>query len=79
MDRLPAPTADKPSPCNALYVTNFAPHYQGNELAQSGEWAVMKPLYTSNPMSFDLTGMLDHAVPRCLRVPEIAESGEILG
>lgn len=79
MDRLPAPTADKPSPCNALYVTNFAPHYQGNELAQGGEWAVMKPLYTSNPMSFDLTGMLDHAVPRCLRVPEIAESGEILG
>jgi hypothetical protein len=29
MDRMPAPTAEEPDVYNALYVTNFTPHYQG--------------------------------------------------
>ena len=30
------------------------------------------------PLTFDLTGMLDHALNNYLRVPEIAENGEVL-
>jgi hypothetical protein len=78
MDRLPAPTANEPSQYNALYVTNFAPHHQGNDLARGGEWVAVRPLYTRSPLQFDLTGMLDSALNNYHRVPEIAENGEIL-
>jgi hypothetical protein len=78
MDRLPMPTAERPDQYNALYVTNFAPHYQGDDLARGGEWMTVRPIYTRNPLNFDLTGMLDQAVSNYHRVPEITEEGEIL-
>lgn len=78
MGRMPAPTAQEPDIYNALYVTNFAPHYQGGELARGGEWAAIKPLYVRQPLTFDLTGMIDHALNNYLRVPEIGKDSEIL-
>jgi hypothetical protein len=77
-DRLPTPTAAEPDAYNALYVTNFAPHYDGENLSRGGEWLSIRPLYTRNALHFDLTGMLDHAIDKYQRVPEIAEGGEIL-
>lgn len=78
MGRLPVPTAEEPDVYNALYVTNFAPHYQGEQLAGRGEWAVVKPFYSRHPLDFDLTGMLDHALNNYQRVPEIGKDGEVL-
>jgi hypothetical protein len=79
MERVPTPTAEEPDDYNALYVTNFAPHYQGDELARDGEWAVIKPLHVRNPLEFDLTGILDQALNNYLRVPEIGKDGEVAG
>src|SRR5581483_7429798 len=78
MGRLPIPTADEPDVFNALYVTNFAPHYQGDELAGQGEWAAVKPFYSRHPLDFDLTGMIDDALNNYQRVPEIGKDGELL-
>jgi hypothetical protein len=74
MDRMPAPTAEEPDVYNALYVTNFAPHYHGGGVASRGEWAAIKPVYTRQPLEFDLTGMIDHALNSYLRVPEIGKT-----
>jgi SEC-C motif len=78
MGRLPLPAPEEPDVYNALYVTNFAPHYRADELASTGEWAAAKPLYVKNPLVFDLTEMVDHALNNYLRVPEIGEGGEVL-
>ena len=79
MDRFPAPTAEQPEAYNALYVTNFSPHYQGDDLARGGEWLAVRPLFTLNPTAFDLTGMLDHALNNCLKLrPDRARLGEPL-
>jgi hypothetical protein len=78
MGRMPAPTAEEPDIYNALYVTNFAPHYQGDELAGGGEWAVIKPVYVTHPLQFDLAGMIDHAMNKYQRFPEITKDGGIL-
>jgi len=78
IERLPVPTAEEPDSYNALYVTNFAPHYQGDQLASGSEWAAVKPLHSRNPLGFDLTGMLDHALNNYHRVPEVAEDGVVL-
>jgi hypothetical protein len=77
MGRMPAPSADAPDKYNALCVTNFAPHYQGDDLASGGEWLAIKPLFTTNPLNFDLTGMLDAALNNYHRVPEITEDGRV--
>jgi SEC-C motif len=78
MGRLPIPTAEQPDAYNALYVTNFAPHYQGTELAGRGEWVMIKPLFTRHSLQFDLTGMIGHALDNYQRVPEIGIGGELL-
>lgn len=78
MGRMPATTAEEPDVYNALYVTNFASHYQGGELASGGEWAAIKPFYVRWPLEFDLTGMVDDALNNYLRVPEIGKDGEVL-
>lgn len=77
MDRMPPPTAEDPAVYNALYVTNFAAHHQGDDLARGGEWGSINPLFTRSQLSFDLTGMLSLALNNYHRVPEIAEGGEI--
>lgn len=77
MDRLPAPTAESPDPYNAFYVTNFAPHYAGDDIAQAGDWAAVVPLFARQPLSFELTGPLENALNNYHRVPEIGLDGEL--
>jgi hypothetical protein len=60
---------------NVLYLTNVAPHYQGDDLARGGEWAAVKPLFTTNTINSDLTSMLDAALNNYHRVPEITVDG----
>ncbi len=78
MDRFDPPTPDRPERYNGLYVTNFSPHYDGDDLASSGEWLCVLPVYVENQLEFDLTGMLSHALDRHDLVPEIGEGGKIL-
>jgi hypothetical protein len=78
MDGFPVPTEDEPSPYEALYVTNFSPHYDGDAPAQPWEWLAVRPLHSANPAAFELAGgMLDRALNNCHRVPEFGEDGEL--
>ena len=77
MGRLPEPTAERPDPFNALIVTNFAPHFQGNELASGGEYTFVIPHYTKKPMDGSFMGLLGRAIGHYQAVPEISEDGRI--
>lgn len=78
MDRFPAATAEVPGSYNGLYVTNFSPQYDGDQLALPGEWLGVRPAFVKSPMDFDLTARIDYALDRHQRVPEIALDGKIL-
>jgi SEC-C motif-containing protein len=78
MAGFPKPTAESPDAYSALYVTNFSPQYNGTDLALPGEWLSIRPLFVETAPAFDLAGMLDYALDRYDRVPEIGLGGEIL-
>src|SRR5215211_5183940 len=70
MGRLPEPTAESPDRFNALYVTNFAPHYQGADPAASGgEWLGVRPRYVRVRLKDDFTSALERALDNYHRVP----------
>lgn len=77
MNRLDKPTAENPDRYNGLFVTNFAPHYQGDDLALPGEWLCVLPQYTVEPLSFEFLRAIGHALDHFDRVPEIGMDGEI--
>ncbi|MBM2824014.1 MAG: hypothetical protein HW413_2760 [Thermoleophilia bacterium] len=77
MERLPTGTAAAPEAFNALFVTNFAPHYDGDDLARAGDVLLVKPLHVRTPLAFDFTGMLRVALDNYHRVPEFGEDGQL--
>ncbi|MEK6328773.1 MAG: hypothetical protein AABM66_14795 [Actinomycetota bacterium] len=77
MARFDKPTAQNPDGYNGLFVTNFAPHYQGDDLASPGEWFCALPIYTVAPLGLDFLGMVGYALDRYDRVPEIGLDGEV--
>jgi hypothetical protein len=78
MERLPQGSEEEPERFNVFVVTNFSPHYQGDDLATEGEWVLVRTLHSRNPLQFDLTEMLQGALDNYHRVPDIGEDGEIL-
>jgi hypothetical protein len=78
MGRLPMPTAEKPDVYNALYVTNFSPHYDADELSTGGTWLSIAPRYARIKLAHDLTATLFPALSNYARVPAFAENGELL-
>ena len=78
MDRMPSPTEEAPAPYNALYVTNSSPQYDGDQLALPGEWLSVRPLFVAKPAATDLTAVIDYALDRTDKVPELGIDGEIL-
>ena len=76
MARFDKPTAEKPDGYNGLFVTNFAPHYQGDDLASPGEWFCALPIFTVAPLDLDI-GIVGYALDRYDRVPEIGLDGEV--
>jgi hypothetical protein len=77
MDRFDLPTEEAPEPYNGLFVTNFAPHYQGDDLAPPGEWFSVWPIYAQARLDFKLLQMVGYALDRYDRVPEIGFGGEV--
>jgi hypothetical protein len=79
MNRLPQPTPEEPDAFNAFYVTNFSPHYEGDDdITRRGHWMAVHPKYVRHPLAFDLIGDLQLALDNYGRVPSFAEDGVLL-
>jgi len=74
MDRFPTPTAENPDVYNALYVTNFSPHYEGRRLGPAwrvdGRPAALRSNTSGHRPDRDARSRLT----AYHRVPEITES-----
>lgn len=46
LDQYPTPTPEQPDEFNALFVTNFSPHYQSEKEALAGENLRVQPLFS---------------------------------
>jgi hypothetical protein len=75
MDRLP-PTAEDSDAFNALYVTNFSWHYDGdNDLSRRGQWMAVRPGPVPFPLALDLIQSLQRALDSYGLVPAFTEDG----
>lgn len=79
INRMPAPTPDAPDVYNGLYVTNFSPHYEAEDLSAGGTWMGIVPQHTRIAPTYDLSRMLERALDNYARVPSFAEDGGLLG
>jgi len=75
MSRLPAPTVEQPDVFNALYVTNFSPHYDGDDISRGGSWLEVTPRFVREPLTAGLWPALYSALNTYGRVPPISEDG----
>lgn len=66
-----------PQPLSALPVTNFAAHYDGDDIAQGVEWLYFHPPNPRIPLDEGFAAMLRQALDQYHRVPEITEDGRI--
>jgi hypothetical protein len=75
--RIPEMTGEKPASFQALYATNFSPHYQGEDLARGGEWFCQPPAQSSATDASHLVQPINYALDRIELVPDIAVDGEV--
>jgi hypothetical protein len=78
MNRLPAPTAQAPDVVNATYITNFSPHYDGDDASRGGSWLVAWPRYAGVSLSHDFQPELVQALNAYGRVPAFAQDRTLL-
>jgi hypothetical protein len=79
MHRLPTPTADEPDVFNAAYITNFSPHYDGDDISRGGSWLGVMPQYVGQPLEHDILSVLMKALDTYGSVPPIDVDGALLG
>jgi hypothetical protein len=70
-----APTSEKPEVFNSLYVTNFSPHYDGDDISRSGSWLEVSPLFVREPLTANLWPALRGALDSYGRIPSISQDG----
>jgi hypothetical protein len=75
MNRLDAPTADKPDVVNSLYVTNFSPHYDGDDISRGGSWLEVSPRFVREPLTANLYPAVRSALNTYGHIPPISEDG----
>ena len=75
--RIPEMTGEKPASFQALYATNFSPHYQGEDLARGGEWFCQPPAQSSAADASRLVQPINYALDRIELAPDIAVDGEV--
>jgi hypothetical protein len=61
----------------ALCVTNYSPHYVGDDVGVSGEFVFIESRFVSDQLPDEFRAMLYTALNTYGRVPEITESGDI--
>lgn len=77
LDRMPQMTGEEPSSFEAIYATNFSPHYQGEKQARGGEWLCAPPAPRRASRPSHLVGPLNYALDRLERVPDIGPDGTV--
>ena len=78
MNRMAAPTADQPDKYNATYITNFSPHYDGDQLSDGTSWLGVWPMYVRNRLEHDFQPIVMNALDAYGRVPPFAEDHTLL-
>ena len=76
--RLPMPTPQSPDEFNALYVTNFSPHYDGDDISRGGSWLASLPFHVQEPLTADLHQPIQLALNTYGRVPSIEQDDTLL-
>lgn len=75
---LPASSADNPAEFSALYLTNFSPHYDQDDVSIGGSWALLAPASPRAAVDTELTRRL-HGAPNVYgRVPSISTDDTLL-
>jgi hypothetical protein len=77
LDRMPGMSEAEPAPFNALYLTNFSPHYDGEDLARGGEWLCLRPVHATVSAELGLVDPINYALDRFDRVPSIGIDGKV--
>jgi hypothetical protein len=73
MNRMPVATAEQPETFNAAYITNFSPHYDGDDKGRGGAWLVAWPPFARVPLEHDFQPELIQALNAYGRVPAFAQ------
>jgi hypothetical protein len=79
MNRLPAPTEEAPDVFNATYITNFSPHYDGDDVSPGSVWLAIIPRFSRTPLALDIHDALMQALNAYGAVPPFDEDGTLLG
>jgi SEC-C motif len=77
MNKLYPDGSTEPQPVGGVAFTNFAPHYDGDELAQGVEWVYFRLPGTEFPIDDAIAAMLRQALHQYHRVPDLTEDGQI--
>lgn len=78
MNRMPEPTEDDPAGFNALYVTNFSPHYDAEAVSQGGAWLAVWPSFAKVALQYDIQAALLRGLNAYGSVPAFAKDGTLL-
>jgi len=60
---------------SAAYVTNFSPHYDGDDISRRGSWLEVSPLFVREPLRANIWPTLRSALDSYGRIPPISEEG----
>jgi hypothetical protein len=77
MGRIEKGSADEPEKYAGLYVTNFSPHYVESDLAPSGEWLCVIPLFSAFPVDMAIHDQIHYALDRFDRIPDFGFDGTV--
>lgn len=77
LGRIPEMTGEESASFEALYLTNFSPHYQGEELARGGQWFCQPPAQGLCTRPSHLVQPINYALDRLERVPDIGTDGKV--
>jgi hypothetical protein len=75
--RMPAMTGEQEATFEAVYVTNFSPHYEGDAQPRGGEWLCVAPTDAKTPPSFRTFEELNYALDRLEKVPDVGADGKV--
>lgn len=75
---MPASSANDPAEFTALYLTNFSPHYDADDVSIGGSWAFVAPQFPREAVDAELARRLHGALRVYGRVPSISSDDTLL-
>lgn len=75
-DAYPTPTADSPDPYTMVCITNYSQHYQGDDIAVSGEHLIVRSPYVRHPIPSTILQQLDKGIAGYGFVPALRDPSQ---